>query len=100
MISQETEIGTLCQYNCDPSKKKHVVKYEGFGENINTFTGTLIESELINDPISMGQRISWWGREFFDPINDIESKSTCEHKYVNVSFNQIKMECKYCGHPQ
>jgi hypothetical protein len=49
--------------------------------------------------------INWnwpYDDEVTDKKNDKETKEladlSCDHKYVNVSLNQIKIECYYCGH--
>lgn len=33
----------------------------------------------------------------FNITSDREEASNCNHKFVNVGFNSIKMECYYCG---
>jgi hypothetical protein len=48
-----------------------------------------------------------WAAGFSWPYDDVDTKKdkeaeelkkhACSHKWVNVSFNHIKIECYYCG---
>ncbi len=97
MINKDTPIGTLCKLN--KGFEKHIVSYQGDGDANDTFSGILIESELFSTPIIVGKILNGFGRERFNAIETpLESK--CNHEYVNVSFNQIKMACKFCGKDQ
>ncbi len=88
MIDKDTPIGTLCQLS---KTTKHVVRYIAH-ENGEMFIGELIETDFEY----MKKFIRQVTLHFGSLYNSILSDS-CNHEYVNVSFNQIKMACKYCG---
>ncbi len=104
MVNEMTPIGTICEY--DGGTYKLLVKYTGKGDNVFYFSGVITESS--NQRYPVGLTGTSWNRSMFNCVdfkdaaftcNDTAEK-TCEHKFVNVSFNQIKMECKFCGIPQ
>ncbi len=105
MIDKNTKIGTLVRWN--ESNKSFIVRYDGDSLSEHTifhdkyFKGTVIQTDIQQYFNYIGLEDDYFQRQYFDPVvNKNESKPKCNHKFVNVSFNQIKMECLYCGQPE
>ncbi len=119
MIDKDTEINTKCyvkssmDYLLNSNKTIHlsiidtyldfVVAYSEPCNMEDEFIGIIIKNSLNH----------WKGqfqfcredfvtlKEYHFPLADSDISNDkfpeCNHEYVNVSFNQIKMACKYCG---